>query len=113
MTADSPIPSQAKDRPIKIAPSILAADFANFGAECRAVEAAGADWIHVDVMDGHFVPNLTIGPPVIASLRKLTKRPFDVHLMIENPKRVSINTSIAGPTASLCTPRYHPICIGP
>ena len=69
-------------RTIKIAPSILAADFAAFGEECRAVEAAGADWIHVDVMDGHFVPNLTIGPAVVKALRPWSDQPFDVHLMI-------------------------------
>jgi ribulose-phosphate 3-epimerase len=65
-----------------IAPSILAADFARLGEEARAVEAAGADWLHVDVMDGHFVPNLTIGPDVVKALRPLVKIPFDVHLMI-------------------------------
>ena len=69
----------------KIAPSILAADFANLTEEIRAVEEAGADWLHIDVMDGHFVPNLTIGPPVVASLRKVTGLPLDVHLMIEKP----------------------------
>lgn len=68
-----------------IAPSILSADFAKLGDEIRAIESAGADWVHVDVMDGHFVPNLTIGPPVVKSLRATTKLPFDVHLMIENP----------------------------
>lgn len=72
---------------IKIAPSILSADFGRLGEEIRAVEAAGADLIHIDVMDGHFVPNLTIGPAVVASLRKVTKIPFDVHLMIESPER--------------------------
>ncbi|HOD36976.1 MAG TPA: ribulose-phosphate 3-epimerase [Syntrophales bacterium] len=72
---------------LKIAPSILSADFSRLGDEIMAVEAAGADLIHIDVMDGHFVPNLTIGPPVVASLRKVTKLPFDVHLMIENPER--------------------------
>ena len=65
-----------------IAPSILAADFANLGAEVRAIDAAGADWIHVDVMDGHFVPNLTIGPMVVKALRPHSAKPFDVHLMI-------------------------------
>ncbi len=69
---------------IKIAPSILSADFSKLGDEIKAVEDAGADWIHVDVMDGHFVPNITIGPPVIESIRKVTDLPLDVHLMIEN-----------------------------
>jgi ribulose-phosphate 3-epimerase len=70
-----------------IAPSILSADGSRLGEEIAAVEAAGADWIHIDVMDGHFVPNLTIGPGLVASIRKTTKLPFDVHLMIENPER--------------------------
>ncbi len=70
-----------------IAPSILAADFGRLAEEIRAVEAAGADWIHVDVMDGAFVPNITIGPAVVAAARRATKLPLDVHLMIERPER--------------------------
>ncbi len=72
---------------IEIAPSILAADFARLGEEMRAVEQGGADVIHVDVMDGHFVPNISIGIPVVASLRKATRLPLDVHLMIEQPEK--------------------------
>lgn len=70
-----------------IAPSILSADFARLGEEIRAVEQAGADWIHVDVMDGRFVPNITIGPLVVSAARKVTNLPLDVHLMIEDPDR--------------------------
>jgi len=69
-----------------IAPSILSADFSRLGEEIQAAEKAGADWIHVDVMDGHFVPNLTFGPPVIGAVRSTTALPFDVHLMIERPE---------------------------
>jgi len=70
---------------IKIAPSILSADFARLGDEVRAIEAGGADYVHVDVMDGHFVPNITIGPLIVKALRPVTRLPLDVHLMIENP----------------------------
>jgi len=82
----------------KIAPSILSADFSRLGREVRAVEKAGADAIHVDVMDGHFVPNITIGPLVVAGLRKLTPLPLDVHLMIEEPKRYIEAFAKAGST---------------
>jgi len=71
---------------IKIAPSLLSADFAHLAEEISRVEAAGADMLHIDVMDGHFVPNLTFGPPVVAAIRKVTKLPFDVHLMINHPQ---------------------------
>jgi ribulose-phosphate 3-epimerase len=73
--------------PIRIAPSILSADFGRLADEVRAVEAGGADWIHVDVMDGRFVPNITIGPLVVEAVRKVTKLPVDVHLMIVEPER--------------------------
>lgn len=79
-----------------ISPSILSADFANLERDVQAVEEAGADWIHIDVMDGHFVPNITLGPPVIKSLRKSTTLPFDVHLMIENPERYISSFANAG-----------------
>jgi ribulose-phosphate 3-epimerase len=70
---------------VLVAPSILSADFSRLGEEVRAVEAAGADWIHLDVMDGHFVPNLTIGPAIVKAVDKVTDLPLDVHLMIDNP----------------------------
>ncbi|QQE76010.1 ribulose-phosphate 3-epimerase [Brevibacillus composti] len=72
---------------VKIAPSILSADFARLGEEIRDVERGGADWIHVDVMDGHFVPNITIGPLIVDAIRPVTQLPLDVHLMIEEPDR--------------------------
>jgi len=82
--------------PLRIAPSILAADFGRLAAEVEAVARAGADWIHVDVMDGHFVPNLTIGPPVVKALRRATPLPLDVHLMIEAPERSLAEYAEAG-----------------
>jgi ribulose-phosphate 3-epimerase len=81
---------------IKIAPSILSADFSRLGEEILAVDRAGADYIHVDVMDGHFVPNITIGPLVVAALRKVTSKPLDVHLMIENPDLYILEFARAG-----------------
>jgi ribulose-phosphate 3-epimerase len=81
---------------LKIAPSILSADFGNLAQEVRAVEAAGADWIHVDVMDGRFVPNLTIGPVVVKAVRKATRLPVDVHLMIVEPERYVQDFAEAG-----------------
>jgi ribulose-phosphate 3-epimerase len=81
---------------VLIAPSILSADFANLGHELARLEAAGADWVHVYVMDGMFVPNLTMGPPIIQALRKHSKLPFDVHLMIEQPDRYLADFRDAG-----------------
>jgi ribulose-phosphate 3-epimerase len=83
-------------RKIKVAPSILSADFSRLGEEIKAVEAAGADIIHVDVMDGHFVPNITIGPLIVAAARKSTKLPLDVHLMITNPEQYIADFAKAG-----------------
>ena len=79
-----------------IAPSILSADFSKLGDEIRSVEDAGADWIHIDVMDGHFVPNITIGPLVVEAAKRVTSLPIDVHLMIENPDRSIIDFTKAG-----------------
>jgi len=79
-----------------IAPSILSADFSQLGAEVQAVEAAGADWIHIDVMDGHFVPNITMGPLVVEAVRRSTALPMDVHLMIENPDQYVAEFAKAG-----------------
>jgi len=81
---------------IKISPSILSADFARLGEEIRAIDVGGADYIHVDVMDGHFVPNITIGPLVVEAVRKVTAKPLDVHLMIENPDRYIPDFAKAG-----------------
>lgn len=83
-------------RRIKFAPSILAADFARLGQQVQDAEAAGVDYIHVDVMDGHFVPNITIGPLIVQSLRPVTRLPLDVHLMIEQPERYLADFAKAG-----------------
>ena len=96
---------------LRIAPSILAADFARLGEEVRAAEAGGADWIHVDVMDGHFVPNITIGPAIVEAVRRCTDLPLDVHLMIENPDRyvgdfVSAGADTVGVHVEAC-PHLH------
>jgi ribulose-phosphate 3-epimerase len=90
---------------IKIAPSILSADFARLGEEIRAAEQGGADYIHIDVMDGHFVPNITIGPLIVTAVRKVTSLPLDVHLMIENPDRYIPDFAAAG--ADLITVHYE------
>ena len=73
-------------RPVLVAPSILSADFSRLGEELQVISRSGADWVHLDVMDGHFVPNLTFGPPIIAQIRRHSALPFDVHLMIERPQ---------------------------
>ena len=96
---------------VRIAPSILACDFTRLGEELSAVEAAGADWIHVDVMDGHFVPNLTLGPPIVEAVRRCTNLPLDVHLMIEAPERsipdyVKAGADTVGVHAETC-PHLH------
>ncbi len=84
------------NRTLKIAPSLLAADFSNLGAEIRRVEEAGCDMLHLDVMDGHFVPNITIGPFIVRAIRKITKLPLDTHLMIENPENFVAEFAKAG-----------------
>ena len=82
-----------------IAPSILSADFSRLGDEVKAVERAGVDWIHIDVMDGHFVPNITIGPLVVEAVRRVTDLPLDVHLMIEDPDKYLEDFARAGSTS--------------
>src|SRR2546428_5403117 len=81
---------------VKIAASILSADFARLGEQVLEAETAGADYIHIDVMDGHFVPNITVGPLVVESLRPVTRLPFDVHLMIESPENYLLDFAKAG-----------------
>ena len=92
---------------IKIAPSILSADFVNLERDIKLVENAGADWLHIDVMDGHFVPNITIGIPVVKSIKNVTKLPLDVHLMIEKPEMYAAKFIQAG--ASILTFHYEAI----
>ena len=92
---------------IIISPSILSSDFANLGRDIRMIEKAGADWVHVDVMDGHFVPNITIGVPVVKSIRKVTGLPLDVHLMIENPRKFIKPFADAG--ANIITFHYEAV----
>lgn len=92
---------------IIISPSILSADFANLERDIHKVEINGADWIHIDVMDGHFVPNITIGIPVVKSLKEITKLPLDVHLMIENPEKYIEDFAKAG--ADIITFHYEAV----
>lgn len=92
---------------IIISPSILSSDFANLGRDIRKIEKAGADWVHIDVMDGHFVPNITIGVPVVKSIKKVTKLPLDVHLMIENPQKFIKSFAEAG--ADIITFHYEAV----
>jgi ribulose-phosphate 3-epimerase len=105
-TAGNPLKGLWRKNMKQIAPSILSADFARLGEEIQAVEAAGADWIHVDVMDGHFVPNITIGPLVVEAVRRVTALPLDIHLMIENPDQYVEAFALAGGTPSYVT--VHP-----
>jgi ribulose-phosphate 3-epimerase len=89
-------PSELNQMTAKIAASVLSADFARLGEQVQEAAAGGADWIHVDVMDGHFVPNMTVGPPIVAALRPITDLPLDVHLMIESPERLIPDFARAG-----------------
>lgn len=94
--------------PVKIAPSLLSADFVNLARDVAAIEDAGADWLHVDVMDGHFVPNLTIGPPVVKALKRVARRPLDVHVMITDPARDAPSYLDAGADTLTCHVETQP-----
>jgi len=96
---------------VKIAPSLLSADFAHLARDVARVEDAGADWLHVDVMDGHFVPNLTIGPPVVAALKAVARRPLDVHIMITDPVRYARDYVAAGAHMLTCHLETQPEAI--
>jgi ribulose-phosphate 3-epimerase len=96
---------------VKIAPSLLSADFARLADEVAAVEAAGADWLHVDVMDGHFVPNLTIGPPVVKAISAVANRPLDVHIMISNPIEFAERYVKAGADVLTCHVETEPAAL--
>lgn len=98
--------------PVKIAPSLLSADFANLARDVAAVEQAGADWLHVDVMDGHFVPNLTIGPPVVKALRAVATKPLDVHIMVSNPVEFAERYVKAGAHVLTCHVETEPEALG-